>query len=487
MSLSLSRLQTLLQEDAQRRRDEETKTNSKRQQSKSFSAVWQAHGVLSPRTGVLKRPIPDSLFQCPVSQPLTTLVEWDSLPQTIQAKLKKPPAASITTTVEVPLTLLEQQDTTTTSRRLIGNLSSKLSEYTRGVSGQSRPFRPGGLGDDNNKTTSNTPEDDEMDVDVYRTPQAIERSMQVLRQGSEASWKDGTIITAPPGVTFKAGLTLEQFTQQVNNVESSSETVQTDENHTTATLSMLHPKQITEESSMNTIDSVSGRPAAKLFTQAMFDDDSLFGSSSSESEDDDDDEEAEEEPLNAGVSVTVPTTVMDVDLENLAPIDEDDNVDELLTLLTESTQQSFSKKTSETIAMNPLNMAVRQAKDQNDVTRKSWASTTLLPIRDFQALIPNSAMTFPFVLDGFQQQAVARLERSESVFVAAHTSAGKTVGKYVRVRTKREPYPSNCNSFLFYPLNNSGRVCSGPGQAASNKVCLHFTHQGLVQPKVSRF
>jgi antiviral helicase SKI2 len=30
-------------------------------------------------------------------------------------------------------------------------------------------------------------------------------------------------------------------------------------------------------------------------------------------------------------------------------------------------------------------------------------------------------------LDDFQQQAVARLERSESVFVAAHTSAGKTV------------------------------------------------------------
>ncbi|EEC50651.1 predicted protein [Phaeodactylum tricornutum CCAP 1055/1] len=36
-------------------------------------------------------------------------------------------------------------------------------------------------------------------------------------------------------------------------------------------------------------------------------------------------------------------------------------------------------------------------------------------------------MTFPFILDGFQQQAVVRLERSESVFVAAHTSAGKTV------------------------------------------------------------
>eukprot|EP00536_Pseudo-nitzschia_multiseries_P008159 jgi/Psemu1/197417/e_gw1.203.81.1 len=36
-------------------------------------------------------------------------------------------------------------------------------------------------------------------------------------------------------------------------------------------------------------------------------------------------------------------------------------------------------------------------------------------------------MRYPFTLDTFQQQAVARLERNESVFVAAHTSAGKTV------------------------------------------------------------
>ena len=40
---------------------------------------------------------------------------------------------------------------------------------------------------------------------------------------------------------------------------------------------------------------------------------------------------------------------------------------------------------------------------------------------------PKMAMTFPFELDEFQKQAVMRLERSESVFVGAHTSAGKTV------------------------------------------------------------
>ena len=37
------------------------------------------------------------------------------------------------------------------------------------------------------------------------------------------------------------------------------------------------------------------------------------------------------------------------------------------------------------------------------------------------------AMTWPFELDPFQKQAILHLERGENVFVAAHTSAGKTV------------------------------------------------------------
>lgn len=36
-------------------------------------------------------------------------------------------------------------------------------------------------------------------------------------------------------------------------------------------------------------------------------------------------------------------------------------------------------------------------------------------------------LQWPFELDVFQKQAVLRLENHESVFVAAHTSAGKTV------------------------------------------------------------
>lgn len=45
---------------------------------------------------------------------------------------------------------------------------------------------------------------------------------------------------------------------------------------------------------------------------------------------------------------------------------------------------------------------------------------------DFETLVPDMAIQFPFELDVFQKRAVYHLENSESVFIAAHTSAGKT-------------------------------------------------------------
>ncbi|CAF0719337.1 unnamed protein product [Rotaria sp. Silwood1] len=46
---------------------------------------------------------------------------------------------------------------------------------------------------------------------------------------------------------------------------------------------------------------------------------------------------------------------------------------------------------------------------------------------DFRLRVPHMAIQYPFELDTFQKQAILRLENNESVFVAAHTSAGKTV------------------------------------------------------------
>ena len=48
-------------------------------------------------------------------------------------------------------------------------------------------------------------------------------------------------------------------------------------------------------------------------------------------------------------------------------------------------------------------------------------------IINFSELVPDMARTWSFELDTFQKEAVYRLENGDSVFVAAHTSAGKTV------------------------------------------------------------
>ncbi|ODQ67805.1 antiviral helicase [Nadsonia fulvescens var. elongata DSM 6958] len=48
-------------------------------------------------------------------------------------------------------------------------------------------------------------------------------------------------------------------------------------------------------------------------------------------------------------------------------------------------------------------------------------------MENFHELVPRMAREFPFELDTFQKEAVYHLEQGDSVFVAAHTSAGKTV------------------------------------------------------------
>ncbi|KAM7193351.1 DSHCT (NUC185) domain containing protein [Rhypophila sp. PSN 637] len=48
-------------------------------------------------------------------------------------------------------------------------------------------------------------------------------------------------------------------------------------------------------------------------------------------------------------------------------------------------------------------------------------------IPNFKELVPDPAREWPFELDTFQKEAIYHLENGDSVFVAAHTSAGKTV------------------------------------------------------------
>jgi antiviral helicase SKI2 len=76
-------------------------------------------------------------------------------------------------------------------------------------------------------------------------------------------------------------------------------------------------------------------------------------------------------------------------------------------------------------AFEPRNkLAASSAKRQ-----KEWAHMVDVKreITNFRELVPDMAREWPFELDTFQKEAVYHLENGDSVFVAAHTSAGKTV------------------------------------------------------------
>ncbi|KAJ5787717.1 hypothetical protein N7457_002707 [Penicillium paradoxum] len=72
---------------------------------------------------------------------------------------------------------------------------------------------------------------------------------------------------------------------------------------------------------------------------------------------------------------------------------------------------------------NPLLAGVHKQKG------REWAHVVDInkDIPNFHELVPDMAREWPFELDTFQKEAVYHLENGDSVFVAAHTSAGKTV------------------------------------------------------------
>ncbi|KAK8098800.1 uncharacterized protein PG998_012041 [Apiospora kogelbergensis] len=77
-------------------------------------------------------------------------------------------------------------------------------------------------------------------------------------------------------------------------------------------------------------------------------------------------------------------------------------------------------------ALNPHgNLALSSARKAG----REWAHMVDIrrDIPNFRELVPDMAREWPFELDNFQKEAVYHLENGDSVFVAAHTSAGKTV------------------------------------------------------------
>ncbi|KAH9858296.1 antiviral helicase [Lenzites betulinus] len=78
--------------------------------------------------------------------------------------------------------------------------------------------------------------------------------------------------------------------------------------------------------------------------------------------------------------------------------------------------------------LNPI-ASTRKPLRRAQVQKRDWAHVVDVnkPMTNFHELVPDMAHKYPFELDTFQKEAVYHLEMGDSVFVAAHTSAGKTV------------------------------------------------------------
>ncbi|ETN43274.1 uncharacterized protein HMPREF1541_02433 [Cyphellophora europaea CBS 101466] len=99
-------------------------------------------------------------------------------------------------------------------------------------------------------------------------------------------------------------------------------------------------------------------------------------------------------------------------VEELSDVDDDLDIDQLLPVEFPSLAPHGQLKAS-------------SARERG----REWAHVVDVnkDIPNFNELVPDIARTWPFELDTFQKEAVYHLESGDSVFVAAHTSAGKTV------------------------------------------------------------
>uniref|UniRef100_A0AAY4E978 Uncharacterized protein n=1 Tax=Denticeps clupeoides TaxID=299321 RepID=A0AAY4E978_9TELE len=100
--------------------------------------------------------------------------------------------------------------------------------------------------------------------------------------------------------------------------------------------------------------------------------------------------------------------------------------------------------------------AKKTKEQEKEGEKKRWAIPVDItsPCDDFAKRIPDPAIKWPFELDVFQKQAVLRLEAHDSVFVAAHTSAGKTVVAEYAIALSQKHMTRHLNLSVSRALSN---------------------------------
>lgn len=127
-------------------------------------------------------------------------------------------------------------------------------------------------------------------------------------------------------------------------------------------------------------------------------------------------------------------TALEKLVSNDSPYDDDDNNNEIKETNVEvegeieGSELPFdAEDLNDIVSMDFQNMKAALTKSAQHKT--VWAHVVDLnhQLENFNEVVPNMARTWPFELDNFQKEAIYHLEQGDSVFVAAHTSAGKTV------------------------------------------------------------
>ena len=408
-------------------------------------------GVLAPVSSeqqVWNRSIPSSVYQTPKCTPsLTTIMPLSRVPAGAKICGQQPDSdcnGNNDILVEVWKHSLISTDENGSDqvtgdvqhRPLQGNLSSKLSEYTRGAMGVRRPFRPGGMDDDDEQYQADEAKRDATTAieSEYLSEEAANTARRAMTIGSKKAWEEGILITSPPGSSFLIGLSYDDVFNDGDDLEMKENDYDGDELDVEAeTLSVGGEAEAAATSSIT--DNVFAVPSSTIWDKAYFDDDSLFGDSSSQSESDSD-EISDEEIMEEGNDDVEEIEVVNENTTQIASdsMSPEEEIDALLSEMKHTLQSPIDRalanqKSGSSPFVSPLpSDSIDNQKGARN--RKSWAVTEYIPLTDntdFHTLCPNPALTFPFELDDFQKQAILRLEKRQCVFLAAHTSAGKTV------------------------------------------------------------
>ncbi|KAG0228083.1 hypothetical protein BGW42_002433 [Actinomortierella wolfii] len=243
----------------------------------------------------------------------------------------------------------------------------KRSEFVRGKAGFF-PFTPGGLDKEELKNPSALEkEKEELGLEEVDLVHTLEKELSI---GS-----DERLLTVPPG--FQRGM-------------------------------------FTEEDSAEALQAANGGAGRSIFSiEEMLNDEGING-----------DDQALLEPA---VNPLRPKPV-----EHEEPSQHEENHEAEATSTTETAPTSSEEPAQAIDSLLPTaapKLPVPKRPVAGAGTKREWAHVidVNLPFDDFYEKVPEMAHQFPFELDTFQKRAVYHLEKGESVFVAAHTSAGKTV------------------------------------------------------------